>query len=93
MPGLDLGMIAMNDSFFSHLEDSTVRELLARTPLQDAALVTVGPSLHIENYNDAARQLIRLLPLERIDQLPQPKRFAPVLQTSSPELYTRNWTA
>ena len=60
MPGLDLGMIAMNDSFFSHLEDSTVRELLARTPLQDAALVTVGPSLHIENYNDAARQLIRL---------------------------------
>ena len=35
MPGLDLGMIAMNDSFFSHLEDSTVRELLARTPLQD----------------------------------------------------------
>ena len=69
MPGLDLGMIAMNDSFFSHLEDSTVRELLARTPLQDAALVTVGPSLHIENYNDAARQLIRLLPLERIDQL------------------------
>lgn len=59
----------MNDAFFSQLEDSTVRALLSRTALENAALVTVGPSLHIENCNDAARQLIRLHPLERIDQL------------------------
>nr|WP_297171952.1 sensor histidine kinase [uncultured Agathobaculum sp.] len=59
----------MNESFFEHLEEGALRQLLARSSLQDAALVTVGPSLHIENCNDTARQLIRLRPLERIDQL------------------------
>lgn len=59
----------MNESFFAQLEDSTVRALLARSALQDAALVIVGPSLHIENCNDIARQLTLLRPLERIDQL------------------------
>ena len=47
--------IEMNESFFAHLEESTLRELLARSALQDAALITVGPSLHIENCNEAAR--------------------------------------
>ena len=59
----------MNETFFAHLEESTLRELLARSALQDAALITVGPSLHIENCNEAARQLLGLRPLERIDQL------------------------
>ena len=59
----------MNESFFAHLEESTLRELLARSALQDAALITVGPSLHIENCNEAARQLLGLRPLERVDQL------------------------
>lgn len=59
----------MEDTFFAKLEDSTVRALLARTELHDAALITVGPSLHMENCSEAAARLSGLHPLERIDPL------------------------
>ena len=59
----------MADDFFSQLDSGTLRALLARTAAQDAALVTVGPSLHIENCSPAARRLTGLHPLERIDQI------------------------
>lgn len=59
----------MEDKFFTDLEDSAVRTLLARTALRDAALITVGPSLHMENCNEAARQLTGLHPMERVDQV------------------------
>lgn len=59
----------MEDRFFTHLDGDAVRGLLARTALRDAALVTVGPALHVEDCNRAAAQLTGLHPLERIDQL------------------------
>lgn len=59
----------MADSFFSGLDDTALNALLARTALRDAALVTVGPALYIEDRNEAAARLTGLRPLERIDQL------------------------
>lgn len=59
----------MEDTFFLQLEDAAVRELLTRTALRDAALVTVGPSLHMENCNEAAARMTGLRPMERLDQL------------------------
>ena len=41
----------MAENFFTDLEDSALRALLSRTALRDAALITVGPSLHMENCN------------------------------------------
>ena len=59
----------MAENFFTDLEDSALRALLSRTALRDAALITVGPSLHMENCNEAARQLTGLHPMERADQV------------------------
>lgn len=59
----------MADIFFSQIDEKTLRELLARTGLRDAAVVTVSSTLHIENGNQAATHLTGLHPLERIDQL------------------------
>lgn len=59
----------MEDTFFSQIDAETLRELLARTGLRDAAVVAVSPTLHIENGNPAAARLTGLHPLERIDQL------------------------
>ena len=59
----------MEDTFFLQLEDAAVRELLTRTALRDAALVTVGPSLHMENCNEAAARMTGLRPMERLDQM------------------------
>ena len=59
----------MADIFFSQIDEKTLRELLARTGLRDAAVVTVSSTLHIENGNQAAARLTGLHPLERIDQL------------------------
>lgn len=58
----------MADTFLDGLDDAALRALLG-TALQDAALVTVAPSLHIENQNETAARLTGLRPLERIDQL------------------------
>lgn len=59
----------MADTFFSQIDEKTLRELLTRTGLRDAAVVTVSSSLHIENSNEIAARLTGLHPLERIDQL------------------------
>ena len=59
----------MEDTFFSQIDEETLRELLARTGLRDAAVVAVSPTLHIENGNPAAARLTGLHPLESIDQL------------------------
>ena len=59
----------MADTFFSQIDENTLRELLARTGLRDAAVVIVSSTLHIENSSDAASRLTGLHPLERIDQL------------------------
>ncbi len=59
----------MAENFFTDLEDSALRALLSRTALRDTALITVGPSLHMENCNEAARQLTGLHPMERADQV------------------------
>ncbi|MGI6180701.1 MAG: sensor histidine kinase [Agathobaculum sp.] len=59
----------MTDSFFLDLDSGTLSALLAHTEMHEAALIIVGPSLHIENCNKPAAQLTGLHPLERIDQL------------------------
>ncbi|MDY3618411.1 sensor histidine kinase [Agathobaculum sp.] len=59
----------MAETFFSQLDDETLRALLGRTALRDAALVLAGPTLHIERCSESAARLTGLHPLERIDQL------------------------
>lgn len=59
----------MAESFFDRMEQSALRELLARTGLRDTAVVLVSPTLHIEDASEAAARLTGLHPLERIDQL------------------------
>lgn len=59
----------MADTFFSQIDEKTLRELLARTGLRDAAVITVSSTLYIENSNEIATRLTGLHPLERIDQL------------------------
>lgn len=59
----------MADTFFSQIDEKTLRELLARTGLRDAAVITVSSTLYIENSNEVATRLTGLHPLERIDQL------------------------
>ncbi|MDO4270982.1 MAG: ATP-binding protein [Eubacteriales bacterium] len=59
----------MADTFFSGLDDAALRALLERTALNGAALLTVGPTLHIESHSEAAARLTGLRPLERVDQL------------------------
>lgn len=59
----------MTDSFFLDLDSMALSTLLAHTEMHEAALITVGPSLHIENFNETAARLTGLRPLERIDQL------------------------
>lgn len=59
----------MADTFFAQLDSNTLRALLGRTALSNAALVMVGPTMHIEYCNEAAARLTGLHPLERVDQL------------------------
>lgn len=59
----------MAETFFAQLDSDTLRALLGRTALSDAALVMVGPTMHIEFCNKAAARLTGLHPLERVDQL------------------------
>lgn len=55
----------MVDTFLTQLDSDTLRELLARTALQDTPLVLVGPALHTERCNTAAAQLTGLSPMEQ----------------------------
>ena len=59
----------MEDSFFRQMDGETLRSLVSRTTLRDAALIMVGPTLHIERCSELAAALTELCPLERIDQL------------------------
>ena len=80
----------MAENFFTDLEDSALRALLSRTALRDTALITVGPSLHMENCNEAARQLTGLHPMERADQVLS-DAAADALQTCLSVRRRRRW--
>lgn len=62
----------MAETFFTQIEDDTIRALLNHTTLHNAALIIVGSSLHIERLNERGAQLTGLHPLERIDQILSP---------------------
>lgn len=63
----------MAETFFTQIEDDTIRALLNHTTLHNAALIIVGSSLHIERLNERGAQLTGLHPLERIDQILSPR--------------------
>lgn len=57
------------NNFLSQVDPAVMQMLLMHSVLRDTALILVGKTLHIENYNPEGLEITQLAPMERIDQI------------------------